>query len=230
MPNYIGLLILGVIIAFFIILFLVTYRRVEIGAAFAKERGWEFQDVLPQFGQAQRQRLFRGMSADGVSWEMIVNLKQSTSRAVPVASTIWSTDQIRSSSGIVLIGPTLDPSFEQFDLSNPIITMFFRMILGDDADQMSDLQRVLIPEQSTVNVLATNREYARAIVTAEVLDCYQKWLMTYKHEEYFPVLFLNRDHLQFKVQRALTKAADADAFVNLCLNVTSLVRNSMTGR
>ena len=50
MPEYIGLLILGIIIGFFVIFFLYLNRkqRIETDADFAKERGWQFDDRLSQ--------------------------------------------------------------------------------------------------------------------------------------------------------------------------------------
>lgn len=227
MPGYIGLIIFGAILALFALLLIPYFKRVETGAEFANERGWQFQDVLPQPGRAQRQHVFRGRSSDGIEWEMVMNLKQSTTKTIPVASTIWSTDQIRSRSGIVLIGPKLDKYFDTLDLSNPLVTMFFRMVLGDEADQISDLRRVQIEGQDNMTVLATDSEYGQKIVTSEVLGCYQDWGKDYKGEDHFPILFLGENRLQFKVKRALTKAAEADAFVNFCVRVGTFVKISI---
>lgn len=230
MSEYVGLLALGIVGVFFAILLIYYFRtmpRVETGAEFAKERGWQFQDVLPQFGRAQRQHIFRGRSPDGIAWEMVINLKQSSSRHIPIASTIWSTDQIRSNKEIVLVGPKLDPSFDDFNLSNPLVTLFFRMILGDEADQISELKRVPIADQNTMTILATDSEYGKKIVTSEVLGCYQDWGKDYKGEDRFPILFLGRNALQFKVKSALTKAAEADTFANFCLKVATLVKMNL---
>jgi hypothetical protein len=227
MSEYVGLIALGVVGAFFAVLLMYyfkTMQRVETGEQFAHERGWQFQDVLPQLGHAQRQHIFRGRSADGIEWEMVINLKQSTTQTIPVASTVWSTDQIRSRNGIVLVGPKLDKFFDSLDLSNPLVAMFFRMILGDEADRIGDLKRVTIEGPSNLTVLANDSKYGKKIVTSEVLDYYQDWVKRYKGEERFPVLFLSNDRLQFKVKRALTRAAEADAFVNFCLRVASSVR------
>ncbi len=224
MPGYVGLLILAAIGALFAILLIPYFKRVETGSEFAHKRGWQFQDVLPQLGRAQRQHIFRGRSADGIEWEMVINLKRSTSRAIPVASTIWSTSQIWSSNGIVLIGPKLDKYFDTLDLSNPLVTMFFRTILGDEAEQISELKRMPIEGQSNLTVLVTDSEYGKKIVTSEVLGYYQDWGKDYKGEERFPILFLGKDRLQFKVKRALTKAAEADVFVNFCVKVAAFVK------
>jgi hypothetical protein len=229
MSEYVGLIALGVVGAFFAVLLMYyfkTMQRVETGAEFAHERGWQFQDVLPQFGHAQRQHIFRGRSAEGFEWEMVINLKQSTTQTIPVASTVWSTDQIRSSNGIVLVGPKLDKLFDSLDLSNPLVAMFFRMILGDEADRIDDLKRVTIEGLCDLTVLATDSEYGKKIVTSELLDCYQNWMKTYKGEERFPVLLLSKDRFQFKVKRVLTRAAEADAFVNFCLRVALSVKMS----
>jgi hypothetical protein len=230
MSEYGGLIALGVVGTFFAVLLIYyfkTMQRVETGEQFAHERGWQFQDVLPQLGHAQRQYIFRGRSADkGIEWEMVINLKQSTTQTIPIASTVWSTDQIRSSNGIVLVGPKLDKFFDTLDLSNPMVTMFFRMILGDEADRIGDLKRVTIEGTSNLTVLATDSEYGKKIITSEVLDWYQDWIKRYKGEERFPVLFLSNDRFQFKVKRTLTRAAEADAFVNFCLGVASSVRMS----
>lgn len=228
MPEYIGLIIFGAILALFALLLIPYFKRVETGAEFANERGWRFQDVLPQPGRAQRQHVFRGRSSDGIEWEMVINLKQSTTKTIPVASTIWSTDQIRSRSGIVLIGPKLDKYFDTLDLSNPLVTMFFRMVLGDEADQISDLRRLQIEGQDNMTVLATDSEYGKQIVTSEVLGCYQDWGNEYKGEDRFPILFLGENRLQFKVKRSLTKAAEADAFVNFCLKVATLMKMNIS--
>lgn len=228
MPGYVGLMILGAIAVLFVILLRPYFKGIETNAEFANERGWQFQDVLPQFGHAQRQHIFHGRSSEGIEWELVINLKQSSTRTMPVASTIWSTEQIRSSNGIVLIGPKLDKLFDTLDLSNPLVTMFFRMILGDEAERIADLKRVSIEGQGDLTVLAVDSEYGQKIVTSEVLACYQHWSKEYKGEERFPVLFLGKNRLQFKVKRALTKAAEADAFVNFCLNVTALVKTKMS--
>jgi hypothetical protein len=228
MPEYIGLIIFGAILALFAILLIPHFKRVETGAEFASKRGWQFQDVLPQPGRAQRQHVFRGRSSDGIEWEMVINLKQSTTETIPVTSTIWSTEQIRSSSGIVLIGPKLDKYFDSLDLSNPVVSMFFRMILGDEADQISNLKRLPIEGQSNLTVLATDSEYGQKIVTSEVFSCYQDWRKEYKEEKRFPILFLGENRLQFKVKRALTNAAEADAFVNFCSRVATLVKMNVS--
>lgn len=228
MPEYIGLIILGAIFALFAFLLIPHFKRVETGAKFASERGWQFQDVLSQLGRAQRQHVFRGRGAEGIEWEMVINLKQSTTETTPVASTIWRANQIRSSSGIVLIGPKLDKYFDSLDFSNPVVSIFFRMILGDEADQVSDLKRVPIESQSNLTVLATDSEYGQKIATSEVLGCYQDLGKDYKGEDRFPILFLGENGLQFKMKRALTKAAEADAFVNFCSRVATLVKMNIS--
>jgi hypothetical protein len=227
MVDYMGLLVFGIVCVFFAILLVYYFKttlRVETGAEFAQKRGWQFQDVLPQFGRAQRQHIFRGTSPEGLTWELAINLKQSTTGTIPVASTIWSTDQIRSRQGIVLIGPKLDKFFNTLDLSNPLTTMFFRMILGDEAEQIPNLKRLPIEGQHNLTVLATESEYGQQIVSTEVLGSYQDWSKKYKGEDYVPIFFLGKNTCQFKVKKALTKAIEADAFVNFCLRVATLVK------
>ena len=225
MSGYIGLLILGLIIAFFVILFLYLnrMRQVETGAEFARERGWQFQDALPQFGHAQRQQVYHGRSSEGLEWEMIINLGKSTTQTIPMASTIWSTEQIKSDHGIVLVGPKLDKFFDTLDLSNPLVTMFFRMILGDEADQIHNLQRLPIEGQETLTVLTTDSEYGEKIVSSKVLGYYQDWRNIYKDTDRCPIFFLGKNGLQFKVKKALMKAAEAEAFVDFCIKIAGVL-------
>lgn len=224
MSETFGLVIFGLIVGFFALLFWLTYARVETGAKFASERGWEFQDLLPQFGRAQRQHIFRSASPDGILWELVINLKQSDTQTVPIASTVWSVAQIHSRRGLVLLGPALGASFDQFDFTHPVITLFLRVILGDEADQISHLQRVPLEGQSKLTVLATNPDEARRMITLELLEHYQTWLKTYTGEDLFPVLYVNQQRVQIKVKNPLTKATDADAFVAFCLNVAHCLK------
>ena len=101
-------------------------------------------------------------------------------------------------------------------------------MLGDEADQISDLKRMQIEGQNNLTVLATDSEYGQKIVTSEVLNCYQDWTKDYKGEDHFPILFLGKNSLQFKVKKALTKAAEADVFVNFCLRVATFVKRNIS--
>lgn len=225
MSQILGLVALGIIIGGFVLLFFLFNRaqRVEINAEFARERGWQFQDVLPQFGCAQRQHILRGSSPDGLEWEMVIHLQQSTTTTVPPASTLWSTDQIRSEKGLVLIGPQVDKSFDTLDLSHPLLNALLRMMLGDAADQLPQLQRVPMTSPTVLTVLATDIEYGQTIITPKILDCYQDRLDVYPGEKHFPILLLRDTGLQIKVREALNKTAEVDAFVNFCVHLVPFI-------
>lgn len=223
MSELIGLGVFALIVAGFVALFFWTNagRRVEINAEFARERGWQFEDRLPQLGRAQRQHILRGTSADGLAWELTLNLAQSNTTTVPATSTIWQTAQVRSAHGLVLIGPQLDKSFDTLDFSHPLLKMGLQMMLGDTAEQVPDLQRVPMPDQAALTILATDAEYARQVITAPILEAYGRWMQTYRGKERVPICVLRDTSLEIKVQAAFTKAADLDAFVALCLDMAS---------
>ncbi len=227
MANMLGLLVFALIVAGFVALFfyLNLQQRVEIDAAFAGERGWQFEDLLPQFGRAQRQHILRGRSDTGTEWEVIISLQQATTMAVPVASTMWNTQQVRSANGLVLIGPQLDKSFDTLDLSHPLVKMGLKMMLGDTAEQIPDLQRVPMPGQDALTVLAVDGTYAQTIVTSTILDSYGMWMQRYGGKELVPICVLRDTSLQIKVQKALTKAADVDAFVRFCCDIAALMKS-----
>jgi hypothetical protein len=225
MSQIVGLLVLGLIIGGFALLFFVLNcgQRVEINAEFARQREWRFQDVLPQFGRAQRQHILQGNSSDGLEWEMVIYLQQSTTTTVSTASTIWSTEQIRSEKGLVLVGPQLDKTFDALDLSHPLLNTVLKTMLGDEADQLPQLQRVPMIFPTALTVFAADIEYGKTIITPKILDCYQGWRHVYPGEKYFPILLLRNSSLQMKIRKALIKAAEVDAFVNFCVHLVPFI-------
>lgn len=226
MSQILGLVVLGIIIGGFVLLFFFLNRtqRVEVNGEFARERGWQFQDALPQFGRAQRQHILRGSSPDGLEWEMIIHLQQSTTTTVPTASTVWSTKQIRSEKGLILIGPQLDKTFDTLDLSHPLLKIGLSVMLGDEASHIPELQRVPMASPNALTVLATDIEYAQTIVTPEILECYGDWTSGYPGKKRLPICLLKDNGLQIKVQKALIKAAGVDAFVRFCLKIAMLMK------
>ena len=227
MSETIGLIIFAVMLTVLAILLVDYFRKrekIEIDEAFAQTRGWKYRDALPQFGRAQRQRVFGPTDPNPFPWELIISLPQAGSSAtMPVTSTVWRTAQVRLEQGVCVIGPLLSQPIGQIDLSSPIMSGLFRLFLGDDVLHLASLQQVTLPDTTRLTVLATDPQQASELLKDEVIDRYDGWLNRFPDEDCFPVLLLNATELQFKVRKALTKASDADSFVKFCIEVTTSV-------
>jgi hypothetical protein len=227
MSETIGLIIFAAMLTVLAILLVNYFRkreRIEIDEAFARARGWEYRDALPQFGRAQRQRVFGPADPDPFPWELTISLPQPGSSAtVPVASTVWRTEQVRLEQGVCVIGPLLSQPIGQIDLSSSLMSGLFRLFLGDDVAHLASLQQVILPDTARLTILATDPQQASELLTDEVIDQYDDWLNRFPDEHFFPVLLLNETGLQFKVRKALTKARHADSFVKFCIEVTTSV-------
>jgi hypothetical protein len=225
MSNIAGLILLVIIFAGMAALFWYTRSsdKLEINESFAMERGWDFKDVLPQFGQAQRKRILK--TDTPFSWEVEISLQQSTNDvSIPVTSTIWRTDEIHLDEGMIVIGPKLTGGMEDIDLSSPLVSTFFRIFRGDLANEIGNLKPVDMPYNGNLTILATDPDRASAVLDDGVLEEYRLWLTRYDKEETFPVMLLSQDWLQFKVRKALKKADEVDQFVDFSIRAAQKIQ------
>lgn len=218
MSNIAGLILLVIIFAGMAALFWYTRSsdKLEINESFAMERGWDFKDVLPQFGQAQRKRILKADTP--FSWEVEISLQQSTSDvSIPVTSTVWRTDEIHWDEGMIVIGPKLTGGMEHIDLSSPLVSTFFRFFMGDLANEIANLKPADMPDSGKLTILATDPNRVPAVLDDGVFEEYRLWLTRFKKEETFPVMLLSQHWLQFKVRKALKKADEVDQFVDFSI-------------
>ena len=225
MSNIAGLILLVIIFAGMAALFWYTRSsdKLEINESFAMERGWDFKDVLPQFGQAQRKRILKADTP--FSWEVEISLQQSTSDvSIPVTSTVWRTDEIHLDEGMIVIGPKLTGGMEGIDLSSPLVTTFFRIFLGDLANEIGKLKPADIPDSGNLTILATDPNCVPAVLDVGIFEEYRLWLTRFRKEETFPVMLLSQDWLQFKVRKALKKADEVDQFVDFSIRAAQKIQ------
>ncbi len=201
--------------------------KIEINESFAMERGWDFKDVLPQFGQAQRKRILKADTP--FNWELEISLKQSTSDvSIPVTSTIWRTDEIRLDKGMIVIGPKLSSGMEDIDLSSPLVATFFGFFMGDLANEISNLKPADMPGGKNLTILATDPNRVPAVLDAGVSEEYRLWLTRFKKRETFPVMLLSQNWLQFKTRKALKKADEVDQFVDFSIRSAQKIQTAST--
>ncbi len=231
MSNFAGLILLAIIFGGMAVLFWYTRSsdKIEINESFAMERGWDFKDVLPQFGQAQRKRILKADSP--FTWELEISLRQSTvNTSIPATSTIWRTGEVGLDEGMIVIGPKLSGGMSDIDLSSPLVAAFFRFFMaGDLANEISNLKPTDMPDGENLTILATDPNRAPAVLYAGLMEEYRLWLTRFKKEESFPVMLLNPNRLQFKTRKALKKADEVDQFVDFAIRSArkiQTVRNS----
>jgi len=227
MSNLAGLILLATIFGGMAVLFWYTRSsgKMEINESFAMERGWDFKDVLPRFGQAQRKRMLK--ADNPFPWELEISLRQSTSDvSIPVTSTIWKTDEVRLDEGMIVIGPKLTGGMEDIDLSSPLVAPFFRIFMGDLANEIGNLKPASMPASGNFMILASDPNRVPAVLDEGVLEEYRLWLTRFKKEETFPVMLLTPNWLQFKIRKALKKADEVDRFVDFSIRSAQKIQTA----